>query len=133
MVENQPLMPTPEVTPDVTPYVKWTWTNEAADAFGHTLNIREKEILHGPGARRGRRIASVVSDKISDAVLIAKAPEMLAALKDIERNMIEDLNSIVDYLATKDIEQAKSCALQSQVALAKRTRTLLREIERDRP
>ena len=76
MVENQPLMPTPEVTPDVTPYVKWTWTNEAADAFGHTLNIRENEILHGPGARRGRRIASVVSDKISEAVLIAKAPEM---------------------------------------------------------
>ena len=89
MVDNQPLRPTPEVTPDGTPDAEWTWTHEAADAFGHTLNIREKEILHGPGARRGRRIASVVSNNISDAVLIAKAPEMLEHVRGISNRPCE--------------------------------------------
>ena len=62
----------------------------------------------------------------------AKAPEMYEALKDIERYMMEDLDSIVGYLTTRDISQAKNLAQQSQVALAKRTRALLRAIEGDK-
>ena len=116
--------PTPEVTPDVTPYA-WTWTNEAADVFGHTLNIRETEILHGPGARRGRRIASVVSDNISEAVLIAKAPEM-------KLDLVMICERIESWLLQVNGPEHASIRQDMRQELAT-MRVLLRAIERERP
>lgn len=64
-----------------------------------------------------------------DARLIAKAPEMLALIRDFERNIVEDMNSIADHANNRDYMAARSLALQVQQIVAKRTRALLREIE----
>lgn len=79
------------------------------------------------GADNERGIAEVY--EAADARVIVKVPEMLELIRDFERNIVEDMNSIADHANNRDYMAARSLALQVQQIVAKRTRALLREIE----